>query len=256
MEIKDSKIKNSVVLITGADRGVGRAFVEEFLKADAGKIYLGMSRPEKMSGFSVEDQARLIPLQLDVTKADQVRAAAKKAADVSSLINNAGVLYKGSLLDKDRMEKARYEMNVNYFGLLDMVRAFVPVLEANGGGVIVNMSSVAGLVAIPDLPTYSASKAAAHFLTIESCMELREKGINIVGVYPGPIDTDTSHSTREQKVTPNDVARKTIKAIESGEHFIFPDPFLKDIYSVLHGSSERITKKMGNVFPEQEVRAA
>lgn len=140
-----------------------------------------------------------VPLRFDVTNPAHLNAVIKKAPDVNILINNAGVLFRGKLLDENRMEEAWCEMNVNYFAPLAIIRAFAPLIEKNGGGVIANISSIAGLVPMPDMPTYSASKAALHFLTLEARMELAERGIDLIGVYPGPVDTDMLHSDTKEK---------------------------------------------------------
>ncbi len=247
------KVKDSVVLITGANRGIGKGFAEEFLKAGAKKIYLGVRRPEKITNFIARDPVKLVPLYLDVTDLDHIHAAVQKAGDITILINNAGVLFGGSLADEKRLEDARHEMEVNYFGPLSMIHAFSPLLKANGGGIIINVSSIAGLVAMPGSPTYSTSKAAVHFLTLEARMELKAHGTRVMGIYPGPVDTDMARSFDVPKVSPHHVAQETIRAIETEENYIFPDPHLKDIYTVLRESSNLSIKREGNVFkPESK----
>lgn len=249
------KVRDSVVLITGANRGIGRAFAEEFLKSGAKKIYLGVRQPETVASFVSHDPKRLIPLHLDVTDSKDIYMAASKARDVNILINNAGVLYDGNLLDDERMAEARHEMDVNYFGPLAMIRAFAPVLKMNGGGAVINISSIAGLVAMPGIPTYSTSKAALHFLTLEARMELSSQNTSVIGVYPGPVDTDMARSFKLLQIKPDQVARETIRGLESGETHIFPDPLLKDIYAVLQNGSKYVAEKIGAV-PELAVRAA
>jgi len=238
------KARDSVVLISGANRGIGKGFAEEFLKAGARKIYLGTRDTEAVRDFVAQDPERLVPLQLDITYQCHIKAAARNAGDINILINNAGVLHGGSLLDEDRVKKAHQEMDVNYFGPLAMINEFAPIIEANGGGVIANVSSVAGLVAMPGMPTYSTSKAAVHFLTLEARMELSGLGIHVMGIYPGPVDTDMVQGLAMPKIPPDEVARETIRAMESGESHVFPDPVLKDIYSVLHKTSEHTAGKM------------
>lgn len=234
------KANNAVVLITGANRGIGSAFVKEFLKAGAKKIYLGIRRQETIAALPEDKSQKLVPLLLDVTNSDHIRMASYKAKDVTILVNNAGVLHKGNLLDAHRMNDALHEMKVNYFGTLEMTRAFAPILKVNGGGAIINMSSIAGLVPMPHMPTYSTSKAAVHFLTLETRMELFLQGTAVVGVYPDLVDTDMAATAATHKIKPARVALETIRGLEAGETHIFPDPFLKDIYAVLHNRSEYI----------------
>ena len=248
-------VQNSVILITGASRGIGKAFAEEFLKQGAKKIYLGMLNPKNVNYFYGEK--KFTPLKLDVTNLDQVRSAASKARDTTILINNAGVIHKGGLLDQNRIKNAQHEMAVNYFGSLAMIHAFSSILKSNGGGVIVNISSIAGLVAMPGAPTYSASKAAVHFLTMEARMELRSQGsTQVIGVYPGPVDTDMIRSPHLPKVTARHVARETINGIEAGRDYIFPDPDLKDIYAIFHDHQPLPIQKDNRKDRKPEARAA
>lgn len=236
------KIKNSIVLVTGANRGIGKAFVEELLVAGAKKVYLGVRDPSNIAEFVKINPRKRVPLLLDVTDSEHIKNAAHNARDVTILINNAGVLHGGCLQDKMRMDQAHHEMGVNYFGTLSMIRAFAPILKANGGGAIINIASIAGLVPMQHMPTYSASKAAIHFLTMEARMELARQGTFVVGVYPGPVDTDMAKTYGQSKIKPSRVAQETICGFEEGETQIFPDPFLKNIYAVLHNHAEYVAE--------------
>ena len=154
-------IQNSVVFITGANRGIGKTYVETFLAEGAAKIYLGVRDPASVADFVATDPDKLIPIQLDVTKPEQVKAAAAAAQDTTILVNNAGVLGLGNILDDDSTERARFEMEVNYFGVLDMNRAFAPILKENGGGALVTVASIASHVAFPGLGYVSQGKTRA-----------------------------------------------------------------------------------------------
>lgn len=202
------KIKGSAALVTGASRGIGRALAEELLSAGARKVYLGVRDLNSVSDFAKQRPEAFIPLQLDVTKPHHIYKAARKAVDVSILVNNAGVVYGGSLFDPDRIEKARMEMEVNYFGPMMMMREFAPILDNNGGGAILNISSIAGLVPFPDIPTYGASKAAVYFLSEEARMELKARGTHVMSVHPGPVDTDMARDYNMPKATPPAMSRR------------------------------------------------
>lgn len=210
------KIAGSVALVTGSNRGVGRAYVEVLLAMGAKKVYAG-ARDVK----GVEDLVRAHPgkveaVRLDVTSEADARAAAAKCRDVSVLVNNAGANGVSGALASGTVDNAQREMAVNYFGLLHMTRAFAPVLKANGGGAVVNMLSVVSRVNMPLLGTYSASKAAAWSLTQATRGELAQQGTLVVGVFPGAIDTDMAKGFDAPKLAPKDVAAQALQAVESG----------------------------------------
>ena len=156
------RIEGAVALVTGANRGIGRALTEALLARGVRKVYATARNPEALSALRDE---RLVALRLDVTDADQIRAAAEAASDVELVFNNAGVALAGSIAGAAVLDQARREMEVNYFGPLRLLQCLAPSLARNGGGVIVNIGSAAGLTNVPLLPTYSASKAALHSLT-------------------------------------------------------------------------------------------
>ncbi|MGI9402216.1 MAG: SDR family oxidoreductase, partial [Rhizobiaceae bacterium] len=219
-----SKIEGSVVFVTGANRGIGRAFVEELLAAGASKVYAGARNKDSLADLAEYGAGKVIPVELDVTKTKTIEAAAEQANDVTILINNAGIAgYQGLISATDR-ESARGEMETNFFGTLNMVRSFASALAANGGGAIANISSIAGYVNFPALGSYSASKAAVHSLTQGIRSELSKQGTLVVGVYPGPVDTDLAANVPMDKTSPNEVAKSVLNAIEDGEEDVFPDP--------------------------------
>lgn len=159
------KIKDSIALVTGANRGIGKAFVDALLNMGAKKIYATARDVTALAELAAAEGERIVALQLDVTKPEMIDAAVKKAGDVTLLINNAGVAMYEGLISADDLKAARAEMEVNYFGPLNMIRAFAPSLAANGGGGVVNIASIASYVNFPALGSYSASKAAVHSLT-------------------------------------------------------------------------------------------
>src|SRR6266516_5409074 len=172
------KIQDSTVLVTGANRGIGKAFADELLDRGAAKVYAAVR------DVSTVTDPRLVPIQLDVTKPDRVAAVARELDDVDVVVNNAGVLHVGIPLSAS-LDVARLELETNYLSLVSMTRAFAPVLERNGGGAFVNVLSVFSWVATPLLSTYSASKAAAWSFTNAARIELWRHGIEVVGVHAG-----------------------------------------------------------------------
>jgi NAD(P)-dependent dehydrogenase (short-subunit alcohol dehydrogenase family) len=219
------KIEGSIALVTGANRGIGRALIEALLARGAKKVYATARNPESLRDLHDE---RLVLLQLDVTDATQVRAAAEAAPDIELVFSNAGVALGRSLADANTIGQARREMEVNYFGPLQLLQHLAPALARNGGGAIVTIGSAAGLTNIPFLPTYSASKAALHSLTQAARILLAAQGTSVLGVYPGPVDTDMSRELTIPKTSARDVAFAILDGIEAGHEDIYPDPFAID----------------------------
>jgi NAD(P)-dependent dehydrogenase (short-subunit alcohol dehydrogenase family) len=209
------EIAHSVVLVTGANRGMGRVFVQELLKRGAAKIYVAARDTVSLRELLAEGDQRLVALPLDVTNPGQIAAAAAIATDVTLLINNAGVSGFGGAISAPGIDGARLEMEVNYFGPLALSRAFAPILAKNGGG-IVNILSMLSLITLPVAATYSASKAAALALTRSLRAELAAQGTQVVGVLAVQIDTDMGSSMPEPRMSPLEVVTDALDAVQAG----------------------------------------
>jgi NAD(P)-dependent dehydrogenase (short-subunit alcohol dehydrogenase family) len=209
-------IKGSVALVTGANRGIGKAFARALLDHGAAKVYAAARDPK-----SVTDPD-LVPLRLDVTDPDDVARAAAEAGDVSILVNNAGIGSTGDFMTAD-FDEARRIMEVNYFGTWAVSRAFAPILARNGGGALVNMLSLASWVGRPGWPAYAASKAAQWSLTQALRGGLAEQGTLVVGVHAGFVDTDLSTWATGPKITAEDVAEQTVRALLAGHTEVLAD---------------------------------
>ena len=244
-----SRIEEKAALVTGANRGIGKAFVEELLAAGAAKVYATARKTASLKDLVEKGDGRVVALELDVTNPERIEAIAKDHGDVSLLINNAGIANYTGIIDAGSIESARDEMETNYFGVLNMVRAFAPVLAANGGGAIVNVSSVAGLVNFPILGSYSASKAAVHSLTQGARAELAKQGTLVAGVYPGPVDTDMAAEFPMDKTSPNAIARTILDGVESGEEDIYPDPVSSEMRAGLLGDPKAVERQAGQMLP-------
>ncbi len=214
------RIEGAVALVTGANRGIGRALAEALLARGAKKVYAAARHPHALGAGE-----RLVPLRLDVTHGEQIRAAADAATDVELVFNNAGVAFTQGLAGPTVLEQARREMEVNYFGPLQLLQQLAPTLARNGGGAVINISSAAGLTNIPFMPTYSASKAALHSLTQAARVLLAVRGTAVFGVYAGPVDTDMVRELALPKTSPRDVAFAILAGVEAGHEDIYPDPF-------------------------------
>jgi NAD(P)-dependent dehydrogenase (short-subunit alcohol dehydrogenase family) len=217
------KIRDSVAFVTGANRGIGLAFAQELLAAGARKVYSATRQPERITLAAVES------VRLDVTNPGDVAAAARRCTDVNLLINNAGIALWTGFLSPNSVEAARSEMETNYYGPLLLSRAFAPVLAKNGGGAIVNLLSVVSWVAVPSAGTYSASKAAAWSLTNWLRTALREQGTQVIGVHAGPVDTDMASELTLPKVTPIDVVRQVLSAVEAGRDEVLADDMTRQV---------------------------
>jgi NAD(P)-dependent dehydrogenase (short-subunit alcohol dehydrogenase family) len=211
-------ISTSVPVVTGAARGLGSHLVDALLDRGVPKIY-GLARDIA----AVRQDARVVPVQFDLLDPASIAAAAETAADATLLINNASTAAFAGPLDADA-DAVRSEMAVNYDGTYATIRAFVPVLEANGGGQIVTVLSLLALASTPPMTGYSASKAAAHSLTQAMRPVLAAKGISVHGVYPGGIDTDMLAGVDAPKTAPDVVAAGILDGLAADQEDIFPDP--------------------------------
>lgn len=210
-------IREAVVLVTGSNRGLGRALVEAFREAGARKIYAAARNPASV------EVSGATPVALDVTSADSIRAAARECADVNVVINNAGISRSGVLIAADGEARAREELETNLFGAWRMAAAFAPVLAGNGGGALVNVLSVLSWISLPGTSTYCVSKAAAWSMTNGLRHELAGQGTLVVGVHIGLMDTDMTAGVDVPKIAPRDVAAQIVQAIALGRTEVLAD---------------------------------
>lgn len=217
------KISDSTVIVTGANRGIGKALVEKLIEHGAKKIYATARDISKLEHFAGKHRGIVIPVKLDLHDSKSIDALIATVGDTNLLINNAGALEFGSQLSasEDSISK---DMETNYFGTIRVLKAVVPIIERNGGGAIANVLSIVALAPMPGIGGYSASKAAAHSLTQTLRAELATKKITVHGVYPGPVDTDMTKEFPIEKTSPAHVAEEILKGIETGEINIMPDP--------------------------------
>lgn len=239
------EIKDSVALVTGANRGLGEAFVQALIDRGAGKVYAAM---RDTGGYEATDE-RVEPIELDVTDHEQIAQAAMDCSDVSLLINNAGVNYNQPISADDAQQNARNEMEVNYFGTMEMCRQFSRVLSDNEGGAIVNMLSILSRVNLPAIGTYCASKAATLSLTQGVRAELAAQGTLVVAVMPGAINTRMGDMNPPPLEEPADVANAALDAVETGEEDIYPGMMASGVNAGLADDMKAMEKQFAEYLP-------
>lgn len=243
------QVQNATALVSGANRGIGRAYVEVLVKAGAKRIYATARNVDSLKDVVAIAPDRIVPLTLDITNEAQVQQVATVAQDVNLLINNAGIASVGGLFDPDAWEVAQLQMNTNYFGTLRMVYAFAPILQQNGGGAIVNLLSIVSVVNVPNVASYSASKAALYSATQAMRAKLAGQNIQVIGVYPGPIDTAMSSHLDIDKTAPIVVAEQTLAGIESGTEDVYPDPMAVAVFKNLSEPLKVWEKQFAAMMP-------
>ena len=221
-------VPGSVALVTGANRGIGRHFVRQLLERGAAKVYATARNPEAI------DVPGVTALRLDITDPASVAAAAAAAADVDLLVNNAGIA-TGANLVTGELDRIRLEMDTHFYGTLGMVRAFAPILKANGGGAIINVLSALSWFAYDGANAYGAAKAAAWSLTNGTRLELAAQGTLVTGLHLGSADTDMSAGYEGEKVDPAVVVRAALDGIEAGRLEVLADAFSAHIKASLAG---------------------
>ena len=215
-----------IAVVTGANRGLGAAFVADLLERGVSKVYAAARRPESVT---VTDP-RVVPLQLDVTDADSIRRAAETAADATLLVNNAGIAVNQSLVSGD-LDEIHREFDTNFWGPVLLTRAFAPGIAANGGGAIVNMHSALSWLAVG---SYSATKAALWSASNSARVELAPQGIQVVGVHVGWVDTEMAANADGAKESPERVVREALDAVAAGEAEAIVGETAQRVKAVLH----------------------
>ncbi|MFE4992994.1 SDR family oxidoreductase [Streptomyces mirabilis] len=229
-----TSIEGSVVLVTGGSRGIGRALVQALYERGASKVYATARDPRTVT------HPDAVPLALEVSDPASVAAAAERAQDVTILINNAGASVNANFLDSP-VEDVRREFETNFFGPLLVTRAFVPIIERNGGGHILNVHSVLSWVGL--LGSYSASKAAFWSQTNSLRLDLKPRGIDVTGLHVGYVDTDMAAHVDGPKSSPESVAAQALDGIESGAFEVLADDLTRQVKA-------RLAEDLGVMYPQ------
>lgn len=238
-------LEGKTILVTGANRGLGQALVEEALRLGAGRVYAGTRQP------LAHASRRVVPLPLDVTDRAQIQAAAERIESLDLLINSAGLGLFDDLSDRAVLER---HLAVNLLGPYDLAQALLPRL-IHSRGALVNVLSVSALAALPFIPAYSVSKAAALSLSQSLRALLAGRGVKVHAVLAGPIDTDMSRGLDVPKATPESVAQAIFRGIEQGEEDIFPDPMSEPLADMWRGGMTKALERRHAAFMEQDSSA-
>jgi NAD(P)-dependent dehydrogenase (short-subunit alcohol dehydrogenase family) len=242
------QVQGCTALVTGASRGLGKAMVEGLLAGGAALVYAGGREAPEASRWANTD--RVVPLQLSIENLDHVNAAVDSAQNINLLVNNAGVEFRAPLLGEPNLDYARREMEVNYFGPLNMCRAFAPALRRNHGA-IVNILSLAALANIPAVGSYSASKAAARSMTQGIRAQLRPDGVPVYAVYPGSYDTDMAVGFQGELNPPSLLVDTVLCALADGAPLeIFPDSTGKFMEQLLLTDPYELERQCGLYMPD------
>ena len=216
-------IQNAVVLVTGANRGIGLAFTRQLLARGARKVYAAARDPATVTLPGVQ------ALRLDVTKPEEIAAAAQQANDVTLVINNAGIAQPGGFLADDSDAVARRIFETNFFGMLNVSKTFAPVLKANGGGALLNVLSVASWVNGGELAAYSASKSAAWSLTNALRHELAAQKTQVLGLHMAYVDTDLTRGFEVQKSSAEEIVQRALDGLEAGANEVLADALTQQV---------------------------
>lgn len=224
-------IINKTLLVTGANRGIGKVLVEAFLEQGAAKIYAAVRNLASAAPLVEQYGDRVVPIYIDLADPQSITAAAQTATDVEVVVNNAGVLKTATPLAEEAIASLKFEMDINVYGLITIAQAFAPVLKANGGGAFIQLNSVVSMKTFSNFGTYSASKAAAYSITQALRELLGEQGTTVLSVHPGPIATDMGDAAGLTEIAepPTLVAEGIIAALKAGEFHVFPDTMAKQI---------------------------
>ena len=237
-------ISNKTILVTGANRGIGKVLVESFIERGAAKVYAAVRRLESAAPLVEQYGDKVVPIHVDLSDPQSITAAAQAAADVQMVVNNAGVFQGTTPLAEDAIASLELEMNINVYGLIRMAQAFAPVLKVNGGGVFAQLNSVVSMKTFSNFATYSASKAASYAITQALRELLEDQGTIVLSVHPGPIATEMGDAAGLTEIAepPTLVAEAIIEALKTGEFHVFPDSMAKQIGSAYQSFAKNVVE--------------
>ena len=237
-------VAGKVALVTGANRGIGKAVSETLLEHGVSKLYAAVRDPSSAASLVEVYGDKVQPVECDITNVDTIRRAAEVAQDVELVVNNAGVLRTTTALSDDAIKSLKFEFEVNVLGLIQVAQQFAPILKKNGEGAFVQLNSVASMKSFPQFTTYCASKAAAYSITQALHVLLSDQGTAVVSVHPGPIDTDMGDEAGLSEIAepPQLVGEAIIATLKAGQFHCFPDSMAKQIGNAYQSFAENVVE--------------
>lgn len=230
--------EGKTVFISGSNRGIGKAIAIEFLEQGAKKVYAGARDVNSLNSLKDKYGDKLVPVQLDVTDDNSIDTAASQIKDIDILVNNAGIFETGGIFSDQVSSSLEINLNVNLWGVVKLTNSVIEQLKQPKETAIINISSVVGLANMPMASTYSVSKAAVHSLTQGMRGELVNDNVLVMGVYPGPIDTDMARDLPMEKDSPENVAKNIVQSLIEGKEDVFPDVMSEQV-GALYASSPK-----------------
>ncbi len=251
MSEKNVSIDGKVALVSGSNRGIGKAITIELLERGAKKVYAGARNTNLLNDLKEKYGERLVPLELDVTSDESIAKAAELASDVEVLINNAGVFDFGSFIGGNLLSSLDNNLKVNLYGPVKLTNAFLETLKKSDSGALAIVCSAVSFGNMPMGLTYSVSKAAAHSVVQGLRGELKDSNLLVSGIYPGPIDTEMTKDFEMDKTSPETVAKSVVKGLEGGKEYIFPDPMSEQMGQLYFSDPKEVEKQFAS-FGEEE----